>query len=213
MQGTRERILELVVQRREVRVEDLAEELGITAAGVRRHLDNLRADGLVAVRSVHQPTGRPYHAYHATERAIAPVPAAYAGLLERMLRSLGEQDGVITSVMTSVAEALADRHRGDFDGGDTVGTEERVAQVTQSLRQDGILESWSSEKDGFHLVNHQCPYHKAAEISTLPCESDRKAIELLLGLDVEQLNRIVDGSPICEYLVRGSRGPQLIEIG
>lgn len=213
MQGTRERILELVVQRREMRVEDLAEELGITSAAVRRHLDNLRADGMVDVRAVRQPTGRPYYAYHATEQAIAPVPAAYAGLLERMLRSLGERDDVVNSVMTSVAEALASRHRDDFAGTKTAGTEERVAQVTASLRQDGILESWSAETDGFHLVNHQCPYHKAAEISKLPCESDRQAIELLLGLDVEQLNRIVDGSPICEYLVRGARGPQLIEIG
>lgn len=213
MQGTRERILELVVQRREVRVEDLAEELGITAAAVRRHLDNLRADGMVDVRSVRQATGRPYYAYHATERAIAPIPAAYADLLERMLRSLGEQDEVIATVMTSVAESLAARHRGEMVPGLDGDTQERVAQVTQSLRQDGILESWSAEQDGFHLVNNQCPYHKAAEISKLPCESDRKAIELLLGLDVEQLNRIVDGSPICEYLVRGSRGPQLIEIG
>ncbi|MBA4181304.1 MAG: hypothetical protein C0506_12000 [Anaerolinea sp.] len=213
MQGTRERILELVVQRREVRVEDLAEELGITSAAVRRHLDNLRADGMVDARSVRQATGRPYHAYHATDRAIAPMPPAYANLLERMLRSLGERDDVITSVMTSVAESLASRHRPEMAGTVSGANAERVAQVTESLKQDGILESWNSQADGFHLVNGACPYHKAAEISKLPCESDRKAIELLLGLDVEQLNRIVDGSPVCEYLVRGSRGPQLIEIG
>lgn len=213
MQGTREQILDMVVHRRDVRVEELAEDLGITTAAVRRHLDNLRADGLVDVRSIRQATGRPYHAYHATERAIAPMPPAYADLLARMLKSVGERDDVITTVMTSVAEALASRHRDDYAVDSPVGTEERVAQVTQSLRQDGILESWSAEKDGFHLVNHQCPYHQAAEISKLPCESDRQAIELMLGLDVEQLNRIVDGSPICEYLVRGARGPQLIEIG
>lgn len=213
MHGTRERILELVIQRRETRVEDLAEELGITPAAVRRHLDNLRADGLVDVRAVRQPTGRPYYSFHPTEQAIAPVPAAYADLLERMLRGLGERDDVISSVMTSVAEALASRHRDDVAVATEAAPEERVAQVTASLRQDGILESWTAENDGFHLVNHQCPYHKAAAISKLPCESDRKAIELLLGLDVEQLNRIVDGSPICEYLVRGARGPQLIELG
>ena len=79
--------------------------------------------------------------------------------------------------------------------------------MTASLRQEGILESWRAADDGFHLVNGTCPYRKAAEISPLPCESDRKAIELLLGLDVEQLNRIVDGSPICEYLVRTVRVP------
>lgn len=214
MQGTRERILELVIKRRELRVEDLADELGITSAAVRRHLDNLRADGLVDVRAVKQATGRPYYAYHATDAATTPVPAAYAGLLERMLRSVGEQDEVIASVMASVAEALASRHRSELAGTVSGANAARVNQVTESLKQDGILESWNSQPDGFHLVNGACPYHKAAEISTLPCESDRKAIELLLGLQVEQLNRIVDGSPICEYLVRGAREsePQLIEL-
>ena len=214
MQGTRDRILELVIQRRELRVEDLAEALGITSAAVRRHLDNLRADGLVDVRAVKQSTGRPYYAYHATDAATTPVPAAYAGLLERTLRSLGEQDEVIASVMTSVAEALASRHRPELVGTVSGANAARVNQVTESLKQDGILDSWNVQPDGFHLINGACPYHKAAEISTLPCQSDRKAIELLLGLQVEQLNRIVDGSPICEYLVRGSREsePQLIEV-
>ena len=47
MQGTRERILSLIVERREMRVEELAAELGITATAVRRHLDNLRAEGVL----------------------------------------------------------------------------------------------------------------------------------------------------------------------
>jgi len=119
---------------------------------------------------------------------------------------------VISTVMASVAESLASRHRSDIP--DSAAIEEVIAQVTASLKTEGILEAWRSEADGFHLVNSSCPYHKAAEISTLPCESDRKAIELLLGLDVEQLNRIVDGAPLCEYLVRGGSGqPQIIELG
>jgi predicted ArsR family transcriptional regulator len=84
--------------------------------------------------------------------------------------------------------------------------------VTESLRAEGILDEWHNEEDGIHLVNGRCPYHKAAEISKLPCESDRKAIELLLGHDVEQLNRIVDGASCCEYLVRAPARPQIIEI-
>ena len=208
MQGTRERILEFVVQHREARVEELAATLQISAVAVRRHLDHLRADGMVDVRAVKQATGRPYHAYHATERAIPAMPAPYADLLERMLRSLGERD----DVTASMAQSLASRHRAELS--DVPGTpEEMVVQVTESLKQDGILETWHAEADGFHLVNGTCPYLKAAEISNLPCESDRKAIELLLGLDVEQLNRIVDGSPICEYLVHATREPQqLIEV-
>lgn len=212
MQGTRERILEYICEHRGARAEELAEQFGVTAAAVRRHLDNLRADGLVDARAVKQATGRPYHAYFPTDKATQTMPPAYADLLARMLRSLGEQDEVISTVMASVAESLASRHRSDIP--DSAAIEEVIAQVTASLKTEGILEAWRSEADGFHLVNSSCPYHKAAEISTLPCESDRKAIELLLGLDVEQLNRIVDGAPLCEYLVRGGSGqPQIIELG
>ena len=95
-----------------------------------------------------------------------------------------------------------ERHRGEVRAEATVAPEERVEQVTASLKGEGILRDWHAESDGLHLTNDACPYLRAAEISKLPCESDRRAIELLLGLDVEQLNRIVDGSPICEYLVR-----------
>lgn len=213
MQGTRDRILELIVRKREVRVEELAGELEITPAAVRRHLDHLRADGLIDLRQVRQATGRPYYAYHGTEAAAGTMPAHYADLLERMLTSVGEREEVIAQVMASVAEGMASRHRAEVADAHPVGPEERVSAVTESMRQEGILDSWRTEEDGFHLINGACPYRKAAEISPLPCESDRKAIELLLGFDVEQLNRIVDGSPVCEYLVRGARGPQeLIEV-
>jgi predicted ArsR family transcriptional regulator len=213
MQGTRERILGFIVLHREVRIEELVDELGITSAAVRRHLDNLRADGLVDVRPVKQPTGRPYYSYYATERATPPMPAAYADLLERMLRGVGEQDASVTK---SVAESLASRHRAEMAPTAANDPEQLVVKVTESLKQDGILESWHSADDGFHLVNNACPYIKAAEISKLPCESDRKAIELLIGLDVEQLNRIVDGAPCCEYLVHHGQRPEpqhLIELG
>ena len=209
MHSTRDRILDLVIERREARVEDLAIELGITSAAVRRHLDKLRADGLIDVKPVKQPTGRPFYVYSATEKATGAMPPAYADLMERMLRSLGEREDVIAAVMASVAESLASKHRHEVSG---LSTEELVAKVTESLRAEGILEDWRSEEDGIHLVNGRCPYHRAAEISKLPCESDRKAIELLLGHDVEQLNRIVDGAPCCEYLVRAEPRPQIIEI-
>jgi len=201
MQGTRERILEVVVHQRDVRVDDLASELSITPAAVRRHLDHLRADGLVDARPVKQATGRPYYVYFPTERAQGVLPPAYARLLEGVLQGLGNRPEVIEGVLTAIAEGVAARHRDDAS--ETSDPVARLDFVTGSLREEGILETWRTGDDGIHLVNHQCPYIKAASMSKLPCESDRKTIELLLGLDVEQRHRIVDGSPICEYVVRG----------
>ena len=138
MQGTRERILESIVERREARVEDLATELNITTAAVRRHLDHLRGDGMVDARAVKQATGRPYHIYFATEKATQTVPPAYADLMERMLKGLGEREDVIAGVMASVAESVASKHRHEVFG---LSEEDLVAQVTDSLRAEGILEA------------------------------------------------------------------------
>lgn len=208
MHGTRERILELMVRKREARVEDFAEELAITPAAVRRHLDNLRADGLADVRAVKQPTGRPYYIYFATGKGLTGGAVAYAELLERMLVGIADDNEMLPMVIDRVAESLADKHRQELAGVESGTAEERVGRVTASLKKDGILDEWRAEDDGFHLVNAACPYRKAAEISRLPCDSDRKAIELLLGLDVEQLERIVDGAPVCEYLVRAAHDAQ-----
>lgn len=201
MEGTRDRILGLILERREARVEELATALDITPAAVRRHLDHLRADGLVEVRSIKQATGRPYHSYRPTAKAAGALPTAYADLLKRMLAGLGDRADLADSIRDSIAEALAARHRAEV-AGCSGGPAGRVEQVTDSMRAEGILESWHSEPDGFHLTNGVCPYLEAAEFSNLPCESDRKAIELLMEFEVEQIHRIVDGSPICEYLVR-----------
>jgi len=205
MQGTRDRILEIIIERGELRVEELSQDLGITPAAVRRHLDHLRADGLVDARSVKQATGRPYHVYYATELAAGEMPAAYAGLMERMLKSL-ESRHETQDVAKVVAESLASRHSSEIAAGGSAGQKDRIESVTASLREEGILQRWYSSEDGYHLVNEACPYLKAAEISQLPCESDHKAIEILLGESIEQVGRIVDGASCCEYLVPMNAG-------
>jgi predicted ArsR family transcriptional regulator len=199
MKPTRERVLGLVVERREARVEDLASELAITPAAVRRHLDNLRADGLVDVRGVRQATGRPYHVYYPTERARGSLPPAYARLLMGMLSGLGDRPDVVDDVLGAIAESVAEKHRTQVGG--AADEASRVALVTGSLRGEGILDTWRVDADGFHLVNGSCPYIRAAEVSKLPCECDRKTIELLLGVEVQQVHRIVDGADSCEYVV------------
>lgn len=203
MHGTREQILDFIVGHRGARVEDLTAELGITAAAVRRHLDNLRADGLVDVRSVKQHTGRPYYAYLATEQAAGSLPPSYADLLARLFESFDGEEGVGALVSAKAAESLAQRHREEAGAADG----DRVQRVTASLREEGILETWHAAEDGIHLVNGSCPYRRAAEISWLPCESDRQAIALLLGQEVRQVQRIVDGASCCEYVVQPATIP------
>ena len=50
------------------------DDVAVTAAAIRRHLDNLRADGLVDVRSVRQATGRPVDGLPMVELALRERP-------------------------------------------------------------------------------------------------------------------------------------------
>ncbi len=44
-------------------------------------------------------------------------------------------------------------------------------------------------------------YRKAAMDNHGPCGSEQRAIAMLLGVPVKQTSRIVDGTPVCEYLI------------
>jgi predicted ArsR family transcriptional regulator len=76
-----------------------------------------------------------------------------------------------------------------------------VAQTSRALKREGIVDEWASGADGYHLKNAACPYKQAALASRLPCESDRRVIELLVAAPVEQVSRIADGQSVCEYIV------------
>ena len=177
-------------------------------ASVRRHLDHLRVDGLVDVRMERHGVGRPSFVFSPTERAEERSPAGYPRLLSRLyseLRGLDEgrvrgRDGaqVLSVVFEGVAEQVAREHESEVGARSLEG---RVAETSQALKREGIVDAWTKAGDGFHLTNSACPYRLAAQHNHGPCELDRKAIELLIGSPVRQVSRIADGRPACEYIV------------
>jgi predicted ArsR family transcriptional regulator len=83
--------------------------------------------------------------------------------------------------------------------------EQRVAETSVALKDEGIVDHWRKDDEGiFHLLNTTCPYKRAAEASDAPCHADHKVVETLIGAPVEQVTRIVDGHHACEYVVRGA---------
>ena len=75
-------------KRGEARASEIAEALGITPSGVRQHLSALRADGLVAYRTIHAGPGRPKFAYFLTEPAEALFPKTYHELTNEFLEKV-----------------------------------------------------------------------------------------------------------------------------
>ena len=209
MKSTRDQILSLLCTRGQATVVELADVLEMSPAAVRRHLDGLRAEGSVDVKSRRHPIGRPSFVFYLTEQAEERNSGAYSRLLLRMFHELtglrrdevSGQGGteVLDKVFEGIAERLAQEHRPEVLG---TSLEERVAQISDALRAEGILDAWTKEADGFRLLNSSCPYRRAAEATTGPCRLDRLAIQNLLGVPVEQVGRVIDGHPYCEYVVQ-----------
>jgi len=209
VESTRDQILRHIRGHREVGVAQLAEALGLSAQAVRRHLDGLRADGLIDVRQERHGVGRPAMLFFATERGEELGGRTYLQLLSRMFRHLEKLDGsqvsgatgpqVVDQVFSGIAEEVAADHKSEVRG---QTLDQRVEEVSRALRREGIVDGWNKDGDAFHLVNGECPYLRLAEMSEAACNADRHSIELLVGADVEQTRRIVDGAPICEYIVR-----------
>lgn len=172
-------------------------------------MDIMIAEGLVEMRLERQARGRPVTRYFLSEEGEERSAATYyARLLERLYPALARlpaevvsgEDG--TAVLRHVFDGVADdiaRSYGPRISAPSL--EERVVQVADVLRGEGILNDVIDEGEQFRLRNIGCPYRSTAEGTHAACAADRRAIELLLGKPVEQVATIVEGSPTCDYLV------------
>jgi predicted ArsR family transcriptional regulator len=210
VESTREQILRYVRGRRETTVAQLADSLHLSQQAVRRHLDGLRADGLVDVRQERHGVGRPTLLFYTTERGEELAGRTYLQMLTRMFKHLEKLDAsqvsgadgqqVLEQVFSGIASEMAADHIGEVHG---TTLDQRIDEVSKALEREGIVDSWEKLDNGtYHIVNEECPYLRLAELSDAACKSDRRSIELLIGADVEQTLRIVDGAPACEYIVR-----------
>ena len=192
---------DVLAVRGEATVADISGDLGLNQANIRRHLEVLRAEGLVDVTIRRHEIGRPSYLYKLTELA-EEMSSHYPRLVNRMVKRLASQPDsapLLIELFNGVAEDVAGAHRQQVTGA-TLG--QRVAETSVALKEEGIVDHWRKDDDGFHLMNTTCPYRKAAEASDAPCNADHKVVESLVGVPVEQVSRIVDGHHMCEYVIR-----------
>ena len=216
MESTKDQVLQLLRKRGEATVVALSEALDVGQATVRRHLDHLRVEGLADVRAERHGVGRPSHVFYLTEEGEERSPAGYSRLFSRLykgLSSLDERDvrgrdgpQVMHSVIELAAEQVAHQYEEEVAAGSLEG---RIARTSTVLEQEGIVDGWSKEADGYHLTNSACPYRMAALANHGPCEFDRRTIELLVDAPVRQVSRVIDGMPTCEYVVAAREENQI----
>jgi len=220
--GTRARIARLILENGPVTAAGLGTRTGLTPAAVRRHLDNLLADGMIEVRTTRRPAsrgrGRPAKLFVITDAGRSAFEHAYDDLATSALRFLAEVAGP-GAVAEFARRQLADTERRYRPVVEAAGTGQRVQALADALSADGYAASASiaparrgpgpgrpggagapggrDEPRGEQLCQHHCPVaHVAAEFPEL-CEAETEAFARLLGTPVQRLATIAHGDGVC----------------
>lgn len=201
--GTRDRVLRLVVQTGPVSVHELAASVGLTAAGVRRHVAALEEDGRIAVHRAAVAAsgrGRPARRYVATERGQESLSSAYADLAAQALAVLGEIGGrdAVLGFARARAEQLAQRH-GDVVRRAGPATADRVAALAGALAADGYAATARPVPHGtaVQLCQGHCPIQDVAAQFPEFCEAETQVFSDLLDVHVQRLSTLASGGHVC----------------
>ncbi|MEO6881654.1 MAG: transcriptional regulator [Mycobacteriaceae bacterium] len=197
---TRHSVARLVLERGPVSASAVAAELGLGAAGVRRHLDALCADGEAACASapVRGPRGRgrPPRSWVLTEHGRVRFGHAYDDLAVaalRQLREIGGDAAVAEFARRRVAPVVTQVREGAHSADRAALTTDLAAVLTGA----GYAASVHGVGSGVQLCQHHCPVaHVAAEFPEL-CAAEQDAFADLLGTPVQRLATIANGDPVC----------------
>ncbi len=165
----------------------LGGRLGLTPAAIRRHLDNLLADGLIETRTArtygNRGRGRPAKVFVITDAGSSEFEHAYDDLASNALRFLAETagPGAIAEFARRQVSDLERRYAPAVARGDLPSRVPAIGQI----------------EGGEQLCQHHCPVaHVAAEFPQL-CEAETEAFGRLLGTPVQRLATIAHGDGIC----------------
>lgn len=200
---TRDRVTQLLLERGHATAAELGEELGLSPAAIRRHLDAMLADGLVtsAVQPVrgHRGRGRPARMFTLTEEArVTYAPHTYDDLATAAMRWIADQGGpeAVARFAADQVAQLEQRCRTAMAG----ARDEPLARaqaLAEALSAEGYAASATTIATGGQLCQHNCPVaHVAAEFPQL-CEAETQVIGRLVGTHVQRLATIANGDGVC----------------
>lgn len=203
---TRGRVRSVILERGPITASELGRELGLTAAGVRRHLDGLLDAGVVTTWQgpAHaRGRGRPARRFVLTDVGHSSMTTAYDDLAASALRFLASLVGTAAVRRFAVARVaeLEARYRPSVDaaGADPAA---RVEALARALSRDGYAAGTRPLRAGTRSIGTQlcqghCPVqHVAAEFPEL-CEAETEAFSRLLGVHVQRLATLAHGEHVC----------------
>ena len=196
--STREAIARSVLENGPSTAVVLGERLGLTPAGIRRHLDLLVSDGILEARDPHQALsrgrGRPSKVFVMTDSGREKFEHSYDDLAVAALKFISAQSG------EHLVKAFAQSRADDIErkANESVAkSSNKTNQLATFLTEQGYAASIETRPMGEQLCQHHCPIaHVAAEFPQL-CEAETEAFSRILGTHVQRLATIAHGDGVC----------------
>ncbi|CAN5597952.1 suf operon transcriptional regulator SufR [soil metagenome] len=220
---TRKAIIRLLLESGSITATAIGDQLGLSAAGVRRHLDALidagDAEANAAAAWQQEGRGRPAKRYRLTAAGRAKLEHAYDDLASaamRQLREIGGDQAVATfarrridTILAGVARATdgtgpADDHQVEAAAERIAGAFTQAGYATTTTRVGGTA---PGPLQGVQICQHHCPVSHVAEEFPELCEAEAQAMAEVLGTHVQRLATIVNGDCACTTHVPLGTGP------
>jgi len=197
---TRERVVKSILEEGASTAVELAQRLRLTPAAVRRHLDQLLADGAIEAREQrvdgHRGRGRPAKVFVVTQSGRDWFDQKYDELAVDALRFLS-QTGGDAAVMAFARHRVADLEERYRPLVAAAKPGDRPQALADALTVDGFAASARNAPSGDQVCQHHCPVAHVAEEFPQLCEAEAEAFARLLGSHVQRLATIAHGDGIC----------------
>jgi DeoR family transcriptional regulator, suf operon transcriptional repressor len=201
MKSTKDKILQTLLRRPKITINELAEAVDINPISVRHHLTNLQMEGLIEAEEVRHGVGRPRLVYSLTQDGMERFPTKYLRLTTRLLAQMKETmpGPMVSQLFNQVAEDLASEYSSQIQG---LSMEERLEFVKELLAQEGFTVEWEKKGSEYQIHEISCPYYQIGVAHPEVCTVDQTLISKMLALPANKVRCILDGGSHCTYVVQ-----------
>jgi len=165
---TREAVVQLLLAGGPLTAAALAERIGLSPAAIRRHLDQLLAEGAIVSREAsplgRRGRGRPARSYLLTDVGRTRLPHGYDALAVQALEYLSDEAGpaAVAAFARRRAEGLVDGVRDELAAATDVSAKAEI--LAEAFTAKGFSASVQQVGIGEQLCQHHCPVaHVAAD--------------------------------------------------
>lgn len=206
MEGTRLSILQLLQKNTNDTVDGLAKNIGLAPATIRRHLDILQRDRLVAFEEVRKKTGRPEYSFYLTEDGQEALPKDYDKLLNVVIKEMSgltaeDTQGksgpdILELVFKRLSQQVREKYERQVQG---KSLKDRLEILISVMEEEDFSPEAQVSGGSLHIRLYNCPFRSVALQNKAVCSFDSNLISLMLDISISRAYCIYDGDGGCCY--------------